>query len=216
MSCHPIGCVFLGRSHYTESEMIRITQIGFLLLLVLGQCVACTSQSNGQTSPFTIPKATPGSQPTTVAPSVTGEPVDYVISDMPHCQGLTDLKAPVKFDWPDIENALEKLADYNWGYYTCAIPQPQLLSLLRDGMPKPPYLWREVNHADHAGGTVVLFYRSFKIIWIYIWVLPGPDTQTSYMFIAKGYPGVPQTWECRLLLPGTQNPASLTSRGPAG
>ena len=179
--------------------MIRTRLVAFLILLYLGLAVACTSQPSSQPGTFFIPTETPGSQLAAPTPNATAsKPEDYVISGMPHCQGLTDLKAPVKFDWPDIDNILDKLSEYNWGYYTCAIPQPELLTFLRTGMPKPPYLWREVNHADYAGATVVLFYNDVDGVWIYIWTLPRSDKETSYMFIAKGDPGVPQTWECLL------------------
>ena len=191
--------------------MIRTILIGFLILLFLGLGVACQGLPNGQPAPFSISTATPGGKlAAAAAPIATPQsPGDFVKEDLPKCPGFTELKAPVKFDWPDVDKILEKLADYNWGY--CAMPQPELLTFLRAGMPKPPFLWREVNHVDYAGATVVLFYQSGKGIWNYVWTLPGPDKQTSYMLIAKGNPGFPQTWECRQLLPGTGNQASLNA-----
>jgi hypothetical protein len=194
--------------------MTRTTLVAFLILLFLGLAAGCTSQPNSQPRTFSIPTETPGSQlASTTANATAPRPENYVIKDIPLCQGLTNLKAPVKFDWPDIDNILDKLAEYNWGYYSCAIPQPELLAFLRTGMPKPPYLWREVNHADYAGATVVLFYNDVNGIWIYIWTIPRPDKQTSYMFIAKGDPGVPQTWECMLSSPLTGIQASIKTTG---
>ena len=125
-------------------------------------------------------------------------PEEYVTSGMPHCAGLTDLRTKLVFDWPDIDEALEKLAEYNWGYYTCDQTQSALQAFLRDNMVKPPYLWREVNHANYNGSQVTLYYQPFSVVFMYVWVLPKPDTQTSYLIIARGNPGVPQTWECRL------------------
>jgi hypothetical protein len=138
-------------------------------------------------------------------------PEEYVTSDMPHCQGLTDLHTPLVFDWPDIEQALEKLEEYNWGYYACDVTQPALQTFLRDTMPKPPYLWREVNHANHNNGQVTLYYQPYSVIFMYIWTLPKPDTQTSYMVIARGDPGIPQTWECRSQSPLSDAVAALVT-----
>ena len=169
-----------------------ITTIG-AFLLALG--VACQSQ----TSPEPFSTATPSLQSGNVSTTTvaTPAPQDYIISGMPLCQGMTDLRAPLKFDWPDIETALEKLANYNWGYYTCAMSQSELATFLHDEIVKPPYLWREVNHAEHSSGQVVLYYQRFTVTFMYIWTLPKPGTQTSYMIIARGDPGTPQTWECR-------------------
>ena len=125
---------------------------------------------------------------------------DLVLAEMPRCAGLTDLRAPLKFDWLDIATALEKLADYQWGYYTCAISQPTLAAFLQEHMNKPPYRWREVNHANDRGGRVTLYFQPDLETFMYIWTLPKPDTQTSYMVVARGDPGMPQTWECRLPL----------------
>ena len=183
--------------------MMRTALISFLIMLIFGLGTACRGQPNGESRTFAISTATPGILPVAAAvPSDAPLTIeDFIISDTPRCPGFADLKAPVKFDWPDIDNILQKLEQYHWGYYTCAMTQPELLAFLRAGMPKPPYLWREVNHVDYAGATVVLFYQGGKGIWNYVWTLPGPDKQTSYLLIAKGEPGFPQTWECRLMFP---------------
>jgi hypothetical protein len=68
-------------------------------------------------------------------------------------------------------------------------------------MLKPPYLWREVNSAQHLGGKVTLYYQPFSITFMYVWVLPRPEAQTAYLIIARGDPGIPQTWECRQSFP---------------
>ncbi len=161
--------------------------------------VACQAKPSPESAGFAISTATPGAFVSSSA--FTPEPtVEYLISDMPRCPGMEKLDA-FKFDWPDIENAEEKLADYNWGYYRCATPQPALSQLYRSDMPQPPYLWREVNHAEHNNGIVVLFYHPVKITWIYLWMLPGPDAQSSYLVISRSDPGEPQAWECRWLSP---------------
>lgn len=131
-----------------------------------------------------------------------------MVSGMPHCPGLTNLRAPLKFDWPNIEEALEKLAEYHWGYYTCALSRSELAVFLRQNMTKSPYVWRTVNQVEHTEGQVTLYYDPFSITFMYVWTLPKPDTQTSYLIIARGDPGTPQTWECSQLLPSSRNPVT--------
>lgn len=156
--------------------MRQVRNLAMAVFLALS--VACAS--NAAVSPSPI--------------SVKSE--DAVVLGMPHCPGLTKLRAPLKFDWPDIEAALEKLVDYNWGYYTCAMSQPELVTFLKQSMSKSPYVWRTVNQVEHDGGQVTLFYDPFSVTFMYVWTLPKPDTQTSYLIIARGNPGTPQTWEC--------------------
>ncbi len=159
-----------------------------VILLLLGLTgVACQSQALSGTG-SSVSTATPG----TIA--------EDVISDMPRCRGMEKLEF-LKFDWPDVENALERLADYNWGYYTCAMAQPELSEFYRVNMMKPPFLWRQVNHAEHDNGIVVLFYHPVKVTWGFLWMLPGPDAQSSYLIISRSDPGEPQAWECRLSSP---------------
>lgn len=168
-------------------------------LIYLGlAAVACQGKSSSDSTRFSILTATPGAF---VSSNFTPEPtVEYIISDLPRCQGMDKLDF-LKFDWPDIENALEKLADYNWGYYRCDLTQAELSAFYRTNMLKPPYLWREVNHAEHNNGIVVLFYHPVKVTWNYLWMLPGPDAKSSYLVISRSDPGEPQAWECRLESP---------------
>jgi hypothetical protein len=135
--------------------------------------------------------------------------VEYTISTMPLCPGIEKLSSPLQFTWPNMDAALEKLADYSWGYYRCPMSQPELLAFAQSTMPRPPYLWREVNHAEHEGGIVVLYYQATSWTWMYVWMLPGPDAQSAYLVIARGDPGMAQTWECRLPNP----PRVGTTRG---
>ena len=148
----------------------------FAMVVLLALSVACASNA-------------------AVTPAPEKTAVDVVLG-MPHCPGLTKLPTPLKFDWRDIETAIEKLADYNWGYYTCALSQPELAAFLKQNMSKSPYVWRTVNQVEHDGGQVTLFYDPFSVTFMYVWTLPKPDTQTSYLIIARGNPGMPQTWEC--------------------
>ncbi len=169
-------------------------------LLHLGLvAAACQAQPLSPSTGLTVSPATPGAL--VFSGNLTPEPtVEYLLSDMPRCPGM-EKRDVLQFDWPDIENAQEKLADYNWGYYRCAVTQTELSVLYRENMVKPPYLWREVNHAEHNNGIVVLFYHCVKVTWIYLWMLPGPESQSSYLVISRSDPGEQQAWECRLPLP---------------
>ncbi len=179
--------------------LVKTLVLGLVILLAF--VTACKPKP--EIDSFTITTATPSSY-AAGGPTSTPEPqVPYVISGIPHCQGLRDLGYVLKYDWPDIENALQKLADYNWGYYSCSLTQPELKSFIRDKMPKPPYLWQEVSWVEHGDATGSLYFHSVFRAWIYIWVLRQPDNQNSYLVIAKGDPGMPQTWDCRLLHSGT-------------
>jgi hypothetical protein len=187
-----------------------IAVIAMLLVLAAG----CAGRATPTADPFNFPKATPrpGGEPEPSVAIPTPEP--YVTSGIPRCRGLQELPSPLKFDWPNIDEALEKLEDYNWGYFGCAMPQVELQAFVRQNMPKPPYLWEEVNGAEHQGGAVLLFYHRVFITWIYIWMLPQNDARLSYLVIAKGNPGMAQTWECNLRRPPTLVWLELNSMVP--
>jgi hypothetical protein len=174
-----------------------MASMAILLVLAAG----CVRGASPTADPLHIPKATPlpGGEAPTYGPIPTTVP--YPIASLPYCRGLTALPSPLKFNWPDIEEALEKLEDYTWGYYSCAMPQAELQAFLRQNMPKPPYLWQEVNGSEYQGGSVFLFFHRDFVTWIYIWMLPRDDPQMSYLVIAKGDPGVGNSWECRLNRP---------------
>jgi hypothetical protein len=177
----------VGLSMPTRRRLVA----GMVILLML--VTGCVGRATSADDSPTVPQA--GRQ----TPDPLQTPVPYVISGIPHCPGLAELPSPLQFDWPNIDEALKKLETYNWGYYSCAMPQAELQSLIRQTMPKPPYLWEEVNGTHYQGGSVFLFYHEIGATWIYIWLLPQADKQMSYLVIARGDPGELQTWECRLL-----------------
>lgn len=186
------------------------TTLAFGLVTLLALVTACKAKP--EIDSFTISTVTPGSY-IAGGPTSTPEPqVPYAISGIPHCQGLSDLGFTLTFDWPDIENALEKLAEYNWGYYACSQTQVELKSFMRDKMPKPPYLWQEVAWVEYGDNTGSLFFHSVFRSWIYIWMLRQPGNQNSHLVIAKGDPGMPQTWDCRLILPQIWREALATKQ----
>jgi hypothetical protein len=111
---------------------------------------------------------------------------------------MEELPAPLVFDWPNIDEAHKKLATYNWGYYACDLPVSELIRFIQDKMPRPPYLWTDINGAEHNSGMVRAYFQSIQVIWVYTWMLPGPDSQHSYLVIAKSDPGEAETWDCRL------------------
>jgi hypothetical protein len=187
--------------------IIRTRGIAGILVLIL-LATGCMGGATPTADPFNFPKTTPmaGGAPVTYGPIPTTVP--YPIASLPYCRGLAPLPSPLTFDWPDIEEALAKLEDYTWGYYSCAMPQAELQAFLRQNMPKPPYLWQEVNGSEYQGGSVFLFFHRDFVTWVYIWMLPRTDSQMSYLVIAKGDPGVGNSWECRLSRP------PLTVRAP--
>ena len=169
-------------------------------------------QSKPKVDPFDIPTATPAAAGT---PGPTRTPVPrlpYAIEGIPLCTGLEKLPGILSFEWPNGEEALEQLEEYTWGYYKCDPTARELESYLHREMPKPPWLWEEVNGADHLGGHVRLYYQSIQLIWIYIWMLPADAGQHSYLVIAKGDPGEAQTWEC--LVPQRWRPSAAGHRLP--
>ncbi len=183
------------RMHFVGRIVCNVALGGIVI------AVAAACKSKPEIDSFTISTATPSSQ-SSFGPALTPEPqVPYVISGIPHCQGIKDLGYVLKYDWPDIENALEKLADYNWGYYSCSQTQVELKTFIYDKMTKPPYLWQEVAWVEHGNSTGSLYFHSVFRAWIYIWMLRQPGNQNSYLVIAKGDLGMPQTWDCRLVLP---------------
>jgi hypothetical protein len=188
----------LSASNWVARLPVKI--IVFFFVFGVAAMVACKPSTSADS--FTISTATPSLHPTDGLPTSTPEPpVPYPISGIPHCPGLQDLGYVLEFDWPDIETALEKLEDYNWGYYSCLLSQPELKAFYREKMPKPPYLWQEVAWVEHGDSTGALFYHSVFRSWIYIWMLPQAGSQNSHLVIAKGDPGMPQTWDCWLWHP---------------
>ena len=189
----------------------------FILMIMLVGLAACQSTPQPPLAE-TFPTATPALAPSAVATVVAEPTVEYVISTMPLCPGLASIQ-PYKFAWPNVEAATEKLADYNWGYYRCSLAQADLAKLIRQEMPKPPYLWDEVNWVEQPEGTLGVFFQRVRQVWIYIWMLRTPDGATSNMVIARGNPGMPQSWECRLWPPAGlafSSPLSMGSERSKG
>jgi hypothetical protein len=173
-----------------------------LVIVFLSAAIAACKPSLSADS-ITISTATPPLQAASGQPTLTPEPqVPYPISGIPRCPGLRDLGYVLRFEWPDIETAREKLAQYTWGYYSCETSQLELESLIHTKMIQPPYLWQEVAWVEHGDSTGSLYYHSVYQAWIYVWMLTQPDRKNSYLVVAKGDPGMPQTWDCRLRVPG--------------
>lgn len=196
-----------SQHQWVPPSLAKCFAIGLLLIVVAAACKPSPALDT-----ITISTATPSLSGSS-GPTSTPEPqVPYPISGIPHCQGLQDLGYVLKFEWPDIENALEKLADYNWGYYSCGVSQSDLKTLIQTKMPQPPYLWQEIAWVEHGESTGSLFYHYVYRSYIYMWMLTPPDRKNSYLVIAKGDPGVAQTWDCRLLFPSLNPIACLDCR----
>jgi hypothetical protein len=184
-----------------------------VIVVLLGLTAGCTGGSRLADDSPSLPTAAP----TASGPTPTPEP--YPISSIPRCPGFQELASPLKFDWPNIDEAMKKLADYTWGYYGCAVPQTELQNFFRQNMRKTPYLWEEVNGTQYQGGSVYVYYHSVYATWVYIWMLPQTDKQMSYLVIAKGNPGVGNTWECDSWFTGAAPsgiPGGFSRAGPAG
>jgi hypothetical protein len=199
---------FTSASQHVGRDMLARGRVltGLMLLLVLA--TGCMGRATPADDSPNVPQAGPAAP----GPLQTREP--YPISGVPHCPGLAELPSPLQFDWPNMDEALEKLEAYNWGYFACAMPQAELQSFVRQNMPKPPYLWEEVNGTENQGGAVFVFYHNVYVTWIYIWMLPQDDKQMSYMVIARGDPGEAQTWECRLRDPPVMARAGVQAIHP--
>jgi hypothetical protein len=206
---------YLARTQMRETASIAASQqvgrdllarrrviTGMVVLLVL--ITGCMGRATPTADSLNVPTATPA----TSGPTPTLEP--YPIASIPRCPGFQELASPLKFDWPNVDEALKKLADYSWGYYGCAMPQTELQAFIRQRMSKAPYLWEEVNGTQYQGGSVFVFYHSVYATWVYIWM--------SYLVIAKGNPGVGNTWECDSWFTGAAPsgiPGGRSKAGPA-
>jgi len=190
--------------------MTKLAVVLVALLMVMG--TGCQRGRSPEDDPFFLPTPTRSSESAAPTPVGTPEPRGpYVLEGLPLCQGIKELPSPLKFTWPNIETALEKLADYEWGYYSCALPQAALVTFYRNTMPKPPYLWEQVNDVTHTEGTLGLYYHPVRRTWLYIWMLPQTDKGSSYLVIAHGPPGESQSWECWVPVP----PVARRNMGPS-
>ena len=187
-------------------------------LVALASLAGC----QGQASPNRLldpPTAVPAWG--TPGPTPTLEPqLPYPISGLPLCKGLKELPGPVLFDWPNVDEARLKLANYNWGYYACDAPVADLKSYIQANMTRPPYLWMDINSAEYKSGVVHAYFQSIQIIWVYVWMLPAGDRQVAFAVVAKGDPLEASAWRSRMRGPvflGHTGDAELpTAPGKAG
>jgi hypothetical protein len=172
-----------------------------VLLAILTMLAAACQSNPSPAAPDFYATATPSAQSASapVSAALTPEPAqDYVTSSLPLCQGLQKLSSPIKFSWPNLETALQQLAEYNWGYYSCSSPQSDVAALFHEKMVKPPYNWEQTNWIENEGTTLGVYYHSVFKVWIYIWMLPSPDKKTSNLVISRSDPGGSMGWECKL------------------
>jgi hypothetical protein len=121
-----------------------------------------------------------------------------MLERLPKCGRIQVLDTPVKFDWPNIDERLQELADALWGYYSCPGSQKDIAAFYRQQMPKPPINMYETNWVERAEGSVGVYYNG--VSWIYLWVVPQPDNlNSSFVIVAQSYN--PVSGNCWLELP---------------
>ena len=192
--------------------------------LFCGLCLvmaACSGNPARAEPSATIPPA-PATDSSTTPNSQTPEPTPLslgaaMLEKLPKCDGIQVLDGPIKFDWPNIDERLQELADAQWGYYSCPAPQAKVSAFYREWMPKPPTNMYETNWVERAEGTVGVYYiyKGATLNWIYLWVVPQSDNpQESYIIVAQSTE--PVIGECRLDRPiinddiaGAEIPRSL-------
>ncbi len=170
--------------------------------LFSGLCLVMVACSNNPQ--LTQPTATvlPALNPVTTQTSPTPEATPLslgasLLQKLPKCDGIQVLDEPIKFDWPNIDERLQELADAQWGYYSCPAPQADVAAFYRKQMPKPPTNMYETNWVERAEGSVGVYYNGSSTIWTYLWVIPQPDDALkSYVIVAQSLD--PVQGECML------------------
>jgi hypothetical protein len=165
---------------------------------------ACSGNAAQAEPSVTIPPA-PVTDSSTSPNSQTPEPTPLslgaaMLEKLPKCDGIQVLDQPIKFDWPNIDERLQELADAQWGYYSCPQPQPIVAAFYREQMPKPPVNMYETNWVERTEGSVGVYYNGSSTIWTYLWVISQPrGAQKSYVIVAQSLD--PVQGECKLDLP---------------
>jgi hypothetical protein len=160
-----------------------------LLLLSLGS--ACVGPSDvpptiKPTLAFPTPTNRPVDEAGPQAPVATLSAAQHLLSLMPACDGLEILAAPVKFEWPNINQRLEELAGSQWGYYRCPAPVADVAAFYKRTLPQSPYGMRETNWVDISDGSLGLYYHPAYQLWFYVWVVPPPGSQLSaYVIVSR-------------------------------
>lgn len=166
---------------------MRLAEYTFVLVC-LSLCAACAG--TGQAVPASLPR--PAASPTSITsstPAVIPTPMsiaEYILSLIPHCDGIQVLAQPVKFVWPNVEQRLKDLEGSDWGYFSCPRPVAEVSAFYREQMPQPPYNLNETNWVDQSEGTLGVYYHAARRTWTYAWVVPQPgNLQASYVIVAQ-------------------------------
>jgi len=172
-------------------------------VLLLGLAAGCQGKAQPVVPEFysTAVPVAPGASSGAAATATPVPTVEYVISDLPLPQGLEKLSSPIKFEWPDIETVLQKLEDYNWDTIAARCLRQRWRRSSTRGWSSLPYNWEEQHWTDNDLGSVGLYYHSVFRVWIYVWMLPGPDEKSTPTGHRTQRPGTAMGWECRLSPP---------------
>ncbi len=153
-------------------------------------CTACSTAGPASLPPSAeaLPTAKIAASLPTAA-SVSSSTSEYLLSRIPHCNGI-EIRDPFTFNWPNLAERIRELNTNLWGYFACNQSPSDVAQFYRADMPKPPYNMQETNWIDRKEGSVGVFYNS-AYAWIYLWVIPQPsDPQASYVIIAQSFNAV--------------------------
>ncbi len=165
-----------------------------LRLLLLFLCV--TLAGCGSTGSFAAPTPT---ATVTAVPTATPKPTPYPTltayedRNIPPCDGFTVLPQAFPFTWPGTEGA-EDVSD--WGYFHCDLTVNRSAAFYRQKMINPPYNWQEFNWVELPEGTLGVYFHTVYQRWFYLWMLPTPNSQGSYLVLAQRDLGTPLVLPC--------------------
>ncbi len=163
-----------------------------ICLILLCAVAACAPSTVTQGGPTLTPLPSPAPQPT-LSPSPVPTRTDYESRNIPGCDGFEALPAAFKFTWPGIE----EVTDANdWGYYRCGNAPAEVAALYHQKMTEPPYNWQEFNWVELPEGTLGVYYHAVYQVWLYVWILPIPSDQGSYLVVAQRDVSEPMELPC--------------------
>jgi hypothetical protein len=110
---------------------------------------------------------------------------DALLAQIPRCDGIRVVHQVITFAWPNIEKRIKQLKGADWGYYACPQSPAQVGKFYRERLPKPPYNQGETNWLVRREGTVGVYYSYATQQWLYVWIVPQPGTQATYVVVAQ-------------------------------
>ncbi len=168
-------------------RLTRRSLVAMSLSLLLAACSAA-----GEPSRPTVPASPSVSSVATApvaSPTLPPQSPDAQ-SVLPHCEGMQNLKDPVKLDWPNLEQRKQEFISTAWQYYSCEQPPAEVAAQFRQQLPKPPYNMEETNWIERQEGRLGIYFSQTGL-WHYIWFIPQRgDPQKSYVVVAESFASV--------------------------